>query len=152
VPSKYLKTISFIHTTTLFPDNYPLRMTVTSTLGRWTVLRNILWTDESCFTLEDVLTFVSHLWPRDNPRAIRERGYQVGFSVNVLNGIVGNIVVRPYLLPDWLTNQRRRDFLETILPGLLKDVLIAVRQRLRFKHDGAPAHYGEDVRQRLNPR
>jgi hypothetical protein len=60
--------------------------------------------------------------------------------------------VGPYLLPDGLTTQRCRDFLETILQRLLKDVHIAVRQRLRFKHDGAPAHYREDVRQRLNPR
>jgi hypothetical protein len=58
--------------------------------------------------------------------------------------------VGPYLLPDRLTAQRSRDFLETVLPGLLEDVPLAVRQRLWFQHDGAPAHYGEDVRQCLN--
>lgn len=42
-------------------------------------------------------------------------------------------------------------FLETVLPGLLEGVLVSVRQRLWFQHDGAPAHYGEDIRQWLNP-
>jgi hypothetical protein len=58
--------------------------------------------------------------------------------------------VGPYLLPDRLTAQRYRDFLETVLPGLLEDVPLAVRQSLWFQHDGAPAHCGEDVRQWLN--
>jgi hypothetical protein len=53
----------------------------------------------------------------------------------------------PHLLPDRLTAQRYRDFLETILLGLLADVSLAVRQRLWFQHDGAPAHCGEDARQ-----
>jgi hypothetical protein len=77
----------------------------------------------------------SHLWARNNPHAIRERGYQVRFSVSVSAGIVGNIVVGPYLLPDRLTAQRYHDFLETVLPGLLEDVPLAVRKSLWFQHD-----------------
>jgi hypothetical protein len=46
--------------------------------------------------------------------------------------------VCPFLLPDRLDGS---DFLETVLPGLL-----AVGQRLWFQHDGAPTHYGEDIR------
>jgi len=36
----------------------------------------------------------------------------------------------PCLLPDRLNAQRYRDFLETVLPGLLQGVLLAVRQLL----------------------
>jgi hypothetical protein len=43
----------------------------------------------------------------------------VRFSVSVWAGIVGDIVVGPYLLPDRLTAQQYRNFLETVLPGLL---------------------------------
>jgi hypothetical protein len=94
-------------------------------------LHNILWTVEACFTCEGVFNvYNSHLWARDNPYVIRERGYQVCFSVSVWAGIVGDIVVGPYLLPDRLTAQRYRDFLETVLPGLLEVVSLAVRQRL----------------------
>jgi hypothetical protein len=69
--------------------------------------------------------------------------YQICFSISFWAGIIGNIVMGPYLLPDRLTAQRHHDFLETVLPGLLEDVPLAVRQRLWFQHDGAPAHYGK---------
>jgi hypothetical protein len=102
-------------------------------------LHNILWTDEACFTREGVFNIHnSDFWARDNPHAIRERGYQVRFSVIVWAGTVGDIVMGPYLLPDRLTAQRYRNFLETST-GLLEDVPLAVRQRLWFQHDGAPA-------------
>jgi hypothetical protein len=42
------------------------------------------------------------------------------------------------------------DFLQTALSGLLEGVLLTVGQRLWSRHDGAPAHYGEDIRQWLN--
>jgi hypothetical protein len=43
--------------------------------------------------------------------------------------------VGPYLPHDRLTAQRYCDFLETVLPGLLVDVPLAVRQKLWFQHD-----------------
>jgi hypothetical protein len=144
--------LSYAH---LFPDDRPLRMQFCEWLRHQHAayelfLHNILWTDKACFTRKDLFkVHNSRLWARDNPHTIRERGYQVRFSVSVLAGIVGDIVVGPYLLPDTLT-QRYRDFLETVLPGLLEDVPLAVRQSLWFQHDQAPAHYGKDVRQWLN--
>jgi hypothetical protein len=45
----------------------------------------------------------SHLWAQDNPHAIHKYGYQVHFSVNVWAGIVWDIVMDPYQLPDMLT-------------------------------------------------
>jgi hypothetical protein len=83
---------------------------------------HILWTDEACFTREGVFNVHnSHLCARDNPHAIRERGCQVRFIVSVWAGIVGDIVMGTCLLPDRLSAQRHRDFLETDLPGLLED-------------------------------
>jgi hypothetical protein len=91
-------------------------------------LHNILWAGEAFSTHEGVFNVHnSHLWARDNPHAIRERGYQVRLSVSVWAGVDGDIVMGPYLLPDRLTAQRYRDFLETVLPGLLEDVPLAVR-------------------------
>jgi hypothetical protein len=51
--------------------------------------------------------------------------------------------VGPWLLPDSLTAQRQRDFLETVLPGLVEVVPLTVRHRLWFQHDGAPVHLGK---------
>jgi hypothetical protein len=44
-----------------------------------------------------------------------------------------DIAVGPYLLPERLTAQRYRDILETVLPGLLEDVPLSVRQGLWFQ-------------------
>jgi hypothetical protein len=56
-----------------------------------------------------------------------------------------DIVVGAILLPDRLTAQRYLDFLETVVPGLLEDVPLVVRQRLWFQHDGAAAHCEEEA-------
>jgi hypothetical protein len=56
----------------------------------------------------------------------------------------------PYLLPDRRSAQRHRDLRETVLLGLLQDVLLVVRQKLWFRYYGTPAHYGEDAWQWLN--
>jgi hypothetical protein len=136
----------------LFSDDHPLLMQFCEWLHQHAAnelfLHNILWTDEACFTREGL--FNVHVLARNNPHAVSERGYQVRFSLSVWAGIVGIIVVGPYLLPDKLTAQRYRDILETVLPGLFEDVPLAVRQRTWFQQDGAPAHYGENGRQWLN--
>jgi hypothetical protein len=48
-------------------------------------------------------TFTSHLWARGNPHAIHECEYEVRFSFSIWAGIIGDIVVVPYLLPDCST-------------------------------------------------
>jgi hypothetical protein len=96
-------------------------------------MHNILWTEHACFTCEGAFNVHNHhLRAWDNPCAICKRGYQVRFSVSFRDGIVGDIVVGPYLLHSRMTAQRYCDFPETVLPGLPVDV--------------PPAHYGEDVR------
>jgi hypothetical protein len=80
-----------------------------------------------------------------SPHANRERGYQVCISVSARTGIVGAIVVGPCLLPDRLTVQRCRAFLESVLLHLLQVVYL-----LWFHQDRAPARYGEDVRRWLS--
>jgi hypothetical protein len=91
----------------------------------------------------------SNLLGWDNLQVIRVHVDQVHFSISVWTGIVGAIVISPYLLSDSLTAQRYCHYQETVLPGLLEDVPLAVRQRLWFQHDWAPEYYGEDVRQWL---
>jgi hypothetical protein len=79
----------------------------------------------------------SHLLARDNSHAIRERMKSASASVFGLE-IVGEIVGL-YLLLDRLTAQRYRDFLEAVLPGLLEEAPVALRQSLWFQPDRVPA-------------
>jgi hypothetical protein len=48
----------------------------------------------------------------------------------------------PWAPPSNPNAPRFRDLLETVLPGPLEDVHLAVRQKLWFQHFGAPAHCG----------
>ena len=41
-------------------------------------------------------------------------------------------------------------FIRDILPEMLENVPLQVRQRLWFQQDGAPAHFALDVREYLN--
>jgi hypothetical protein len=73
-----------------------------------------------------------HLWARYNPHLTREHWYKVRFSVRGWTGIVEDIVVGPYLPRNRLADQRYLDFLETVLPELLEDVPLAVKQSCGF--------------------
>jgi hypothetical protein len=66
---------------------------------------------------------ISSCWALDNPISIRERGYEVCFSISVWARSVRDIFVSPCLLSDRLNSQRYREFLETFLPRLLENVL-----------------------------
>jgi hypothetical protein len=60
------------------------------------VLHNILWRDEACSTREGVFNARNRrTWALDNPQAIRERGYDVCFSVNVSAAIVAGTAMGP---------------------------------------------------------
>jgi hypothetical protein len=57
--------------------------------------------------------------------------HAVRFNVSLCAGIVGNTVMVPYLLPDWLTAQGNRDFLEAAwryVPSCEADVVVSARQ------------------------
>jgi hypothetical protein len=102
----------------------------------------------------------NHLWARDNPHTIRESGDKFPFSVSVhgWNSRRHCHGPFPYLAPDTLSAQRYRDFLETVLPGLLEGVPLAVRHRLWFQHDGGsnalwgscPAMTERDIFKKVN--
>jgi hypothetical protein len=77
---------------------------------------------EGVFTIQN-----SNFRAWNNPRTPRKHGYQAHFSISGWAGIIRDIVMGPYLLPDGLTAQYHV-FLENVVPGLLGDVPLAVRQ------------------------
>jgi hypothetical protein len=76
--------------------------------------------------------------------------HQQQFSINGRAGIVGDCLIGPHILPHRLTGNHYRDFLLHDLPKLLGDVPLAVRARIWYMHDGAPAHFSRAVRDVLN--
>ncbi|GFW83395.1 DUF4817 domain-containing protein [Trichonephila clavipes] len=107
---------------------------------------SVLFTDEATFSLEGVMNFHNlHTWADENPHAIRPHGAQRKCSINVWAGIVGDCLLGPYILPERLNGSVYLTFLQEVLPEMLNDVPMPIRQRIRFQHDGAPAHFSIDV-------
>jgi hypothetical protein len=72
------------------------------------------------------------------------------FSINMLAGIVRDWLVGPHVVPHRLTGSHYQDFLSHDLPKLLQVVPVAVKARMWYIHDGAPAHFSRVVRDILN--
>jgi hypothetical protein len=60
------------------------------------------------------------------------------------------VIIGQYVLPHRLTGNHYRDILLHDLPKLLEVVPLAVRARVWYMHDGAPAHFSRVVRDVLN--
>ena len=138
----------------LYPEDSPHRLA----FCQWFLNHNepdfgsILFSDEACFTRDGYFNSRnSHIWHDENPHAVAPRRHQQQFSVNMWAGILGeNIIV--YLLPARLSANIYLDFLQNILPLLLQNIPLNLRNNMWFQHDGAPPHFGVNVRQYLDQR
>ncbi|KMQ84443.1 transposable element tc3 transposase [Lasius niger] len=100
----------------------------------------VLFSDEACFTREGTFNSKnSHVWAEDNPHRIFESRHQEKFGINIWMGIIGDHLIGPNMLPTRLNGLIYVRFLEEVLPGLLEEVPLALRQVMWFQ-DGAPAH------------
>jgi len=107
------------------------------------------------FTREGIFNFHNvHVWTHVNPRAIREARHQTTFSINVWAGIVGDRLICPVRLPEWLTGPTYREFLERLTRDILlnvhDDVPLQLRVGVWFMHGGAPPYFSRIARQYLN--
>lgn len=140
----------------LLPRDFPPRLTFCQWMqARITQKPNfvgeIMFTDEANFSRDGIFNYHNnHIWADENPHAISEGHHQQQFSVNVWAGIVGDQLIGPFFLPNRLTGQIYRHFLEEELPGLLEDVPLNLRNRMFFMHDGAPAHFSLIAREHLD--
>ncbi|XP_066600142.1 uncharacterized protein [Prorops nasuta] len=108
--------------------------------------RSVLFTDEACFTRNGFFNSRnSHQWDFENPRACFVASNQNRFSVNVWAGIINNQLIGPYFLPRRLTGTIYTEFIKDILPVLLEDVPLSVRQEMWFQSDGAPPHFNRQA-------
>lgn len=65
--------------------------------------KNILFTDEESFTKRGIVNFHNrHMWCDENPHVIHAIRFQHEFSINVHGGIVGDMLIGPFVLPNRL--------------------------------------------------
>ncbi|CAK9829671.1 Transposable element Tc3 transposase [Anthophora retusa] len=116
-------------------------------------LRSIVWTDESKFSHEGITNFHNlHYWSdaAENPHVKRQTSFQRKFSVNVWAGVIGKTLIGPYYLPDNLNGDNYLVFLKNVMPDILDEVPLNVRNQIIFQNDGCPAHQRLTVRNFLN--
>jgi hypothetical protein len=140
----------------LVPRDYPRRVDC----SRWFMhklvdnpdfLKSVLFTDEASFNQDGIFnTRNSHVWASENPHETKVFGKQHRFSVNVWAGVLGDNLIGPYILPNRLNSPTYLVFLRDILPELLDGIPLADRINMWLQHDGAPAHFGDIVRDFLN--
>ncbi|XP_022165622.1 uncharacterized protein LOC111030441 [Myzus persicae] len=140
----------------LLPHDYPARLIFSQTIiskiaMNPNFLKNILFTDEAVFTKDGIFNqHRSHLWSEENPHAIRIRGSQYKFSINIWCGLVGNTLLGPHELPARLNGQGFLYFIVHQLPVLLENVPLEEQETMWFMLDGAPPHHTNAVRQQLH--
>ncbi|KAL4103809.1 hypothetical protein QTP88_019144 [Uroleucon formosanum] len=136
----------------LLPRDYPARLIFSQTIiGKIAMnpifLKNILFTDEAVFTKDGIFNQHNlHLWSEENPHAIRIRGSQYKFSINIWCGLVGNTLLGPHELPARLNGQGFLYFIMHHLPILLENVPLEEQETMWFMLDGAPPHHTNAVR------
>lgn len=143
----------------LLPQDYPPRVM----FCQWMLqkiaqnpqfIADVLFTDEASFSRDPIMNFHNnHIWSEENPHAVTEARFQQQFSLNVWVGIFRDSLIGPHFLPKRLDGNAYLNFLQNVLlPDLLEDVPLVLRERMWFMHDGAPPHFCVAVRQFLNER
>lgn len=126
-------------------------LTAQPNIGRENFAWRTLFTDEAQFTRDGINNLHNeHVYAHENPRAIVRSHHQQRFDLNVWGGIFGNQLFGPVFLPNRLNGESYRNFLRDDLPNSLEDTTLAMRQRMWFMHDGAPAHFSIVARDQLN--
>lgn len=80
-----------------------------------------------------------YVWADVKLQGIQERGHHRRLSSNVWAGVLGDVIIGPYMLPQMLTGLHYLHFLINVLHTLLEAVPLQQRIQMCFMHDDAPA-------------
>jgi hypothetical protein len=112
---------------------------------------SVVFADEARFGRGGFISIHNqHQWAEENLRGVIHSRDHQQLSINVWAGIVGDCLVGPHVLPHLLIRNHYRDFLLHDLLKLLENVLLVVRARMLYTHDGVSAHFSRVVRNVLN--
>lgn len=120
-------------------------------------LNNILFSDEATFCLNGTVhRHNCRYWSRENRHWTQESHSQRRGKLNVWIGIIGRRLIGPYFFEGNITAARYFDFLRFDLMPALTAMFPhdhepnVPHQDIWFQQDGAPPHFGINVRQYLD--
>lgn len=139
----------------LTEDDFDRRIEFSETMrGIWeqnpNFVNQILFSDEATFTLHGhVNRHNCRYWAQHNPHWMMQVHTQRPQKLNVWMGIVGDAFIGPFFIEGNLTSEKYLDLLrDSVLPALQN--LYGDYQHVWFQQDGAPPHFGLQVRLFLN--
>lgn len=112
--------------------------------------KKILWTDEKLFRTSGCFNRQTHrYWAQENPRWERQMKEVGGESVMVWTGIINTHIIGPYFFTDTVNSDSYLDMIYNfLLPELHRLGYDSIQ--VCYMHDGAPAHYTQEVRDCLD--
>lgn len=117
----------------------------------------ILFSDEATFSLYGFVNRHNcRYWSDVNPRWMEESHTQRPQKVNVWAGIIGNRIIGPYFIRENLTANGYLNLLRNhVVPDLINlfpnpENAQLIRNDIWLQQDGAPPHYGRNVREYLD--
>jgi transposase len=114
------------------------------------ILEEICWSDEASFFMDGQMnTQNCRYWSRQNPHWISATRFQGSQKVNVWCGLLNDRVIGPFFIDGNMTSDRYLELLQAQVGPTLEE-LPDLPETLWFQQDGAPPHYGLQVREFLN--
>lgn len=114
-------------------------------------LFNIVFSDEATFELNGHINRHNcRFWSDNNPHWMLEAKTQYPQKLNVWAGVLNNVLIGPFFIDGNLTAAKYEDMLRNqILPAIIA-IVGENFERTWFQQDGAPPHFGRNVRNYLN--
>lgn len=116
-------------------------------------ISRVLWSDESTFHRNGTVNRHNmHYWAVENPHWLGQRYHQARWKINVWAGILGDSIIGPYFFEQNITADLYLAFLMDDVTPALNQLPGDVTANMWFQQDGAPPHYGHNVREWLDAR
>lgn len=114
-------------------------------------VKRIVFSDEATFQLNGVVNRHNcRYWSDSNPHWMATVHTQHPQKVNVWAGIIGHNIIGPFFINGNLTAEKYLQLLrENIVPQIIH-LFPNNNNQVWFQQDGAPPHYGREVRNYLN--
>lgn len=114
-------------------------------------LRNIVFSDEATFMLNgNVNRHNFRYWSDVNPNWMHEQHTQYPLKLNVWAGIIDDRIIGPFFIEGNLTSERYDQLLRNEIVPAIQALDGYEFESIWFQQDGAPAHYGINVRRFLD--
>ena len=114
-------------------------------------INKIVFSDEATFLLDGAVNRHNcRYWSDINPHWMRETNSQYPQKLNVWAGIVGTHIIGPFFIDGTLTAEKYLTMLRDDIVPSIRNIFGQDFDSVWFQQDGAPPHFGLQVRNFLN--